>query len=116
MVNPVVLEERVKYQKFLEERWVLALERFMARHGDFEKVGQTDECLKLQEFYDYTDNRVRKATRERYEAHFQQCSDCAKIVPQLQEYQSQRRSSRKMAVLSREALALCCRIKDYLYA
>lgn len=117
MDNGAILEERLRYQKFIEEEWIPALEKFLQRYmpnGKLEKVGQTAECLYLQEFYDYVDNKVRKETRERYETHFSRCEDCARIIPQLQGYLAQTRSSSRIAILSREANALYCRIKDYL--
>jgi hypothetical protein len=103
-----------------EEYWKAveaAFDRFLVRfapNGKIEKFGQTDKCLKFEEFDDYADGRVSKKRREQYEAHVQTCSDCKYVFQELQDYLAQQRSQNRVAILARAAVALPYRIKDYL--
>lgn len=118
VVNAEGLEERVRYNEWLEKEWLPFIERFLERYfpnGRFERYGQTEECLKVADLYAaYADNRISRKRRERYDTHLQGCGDCRHFLSEFQNYLAQTRTPDRMAALGRAAVAVPYRAIDYL--
>ena len=54
-------------------------EKYVSRL-DIERAGHTPDCLTIPVFFDYSEGRISKRSKERYDAHIAECADCTQVM------------------------------------